>query len=53
MLKLLALLASHAVALALGFALGVCALPLLRAPAAPTLAQVESYSQFFKAAQYG
>jgi len=39
MLKALLLLASHAGALALGFALGVYALPILIAPAAPTNAE--------------
>ncbi len=42
MKKLLFLIASHAVVLALGFALGIYALPILTAPAAPTSAQAAS-----------
>ncbi len=37
--RLLALVASHAVASAQGFALGIYALPILTAPKAPTLAE--------------
>lgn len=36
MKKMLLLLASHAVVLAIGFALGIYALPILTAPAAPS-----------------
>lgn len=42
MKKLLFFVASHAVALGLGFALGIYALPILTAPAAPTSADVAS-----------
>jgi hypothetical protein len=42
MKKLLVLAASHAIALALGFALGIYALPILTAPAAPTPAEARS-----------
>lgn len=40
MKRLLLLLASHAAAVGLGFALGIYALPILTAPAAPTAAEV-------------
>jgi hypothetical protein len=40
--KLLLLVASHTVALALGFALGIYALPILTAPAAPSAAAAAS-----------
>lgn len=39
-MKLLLLLVTHAIALAVGFALGVYALPILIAPPAPTAAEV-------------
>jgi hypothetical protein len=42
MKKLLLLAASHAAVLALGFGLGIYALPILTAPAAPTAAEVAS-----------
>ena len=42
MKKTLLLLASHAGVLAIGFALGIYALPILTAPAAPTQAQAAS-----------
>lgn len=42
MKKLLLLVASHVAALGLGFALGVYALPILTAPAAPTSAEIAS-----------
>lgn len=42
MKKFLFLVASHAAALGLGFALGIYALPILTAPAAPTSAEVAS-----------
>ncbi len=42
MKKLLTLLVTHALALALGFALGVYVLPILVAPAAPTSAEVRA-----------
>lgn len=42
MKKLLLLVASHAVALGSGFALGIYALPILTSPAAPTSADVAS-----------
>jgi len=42
MKKLLFLIASHAVALGLGFALGVYALPILTAPSAPTTSEAAS-----------
>lgn len=41
-MKRLLLLASHAVALAIGFALGIYALPILIAPEAPSNAQVQA-----------
>ena len=41
-MKLLLLVASHAVALALGFALGIYALPILTAPTAPSAAAAAS-----------
>lgn len=41
-LRLLILVASHAFALGAGFALGIYALPILTAPAAPTSAQAAS-----------
>ncbi|RJF92795.1 DM13 domain-containing protein [Noviherbaspirillum saxi] len=42
MKKLLLLVASHAVALGLGFALGIYALPILTAPAGPSSAEAAS-----------
>jgi hypothetical protein len=42
MKKLLLLTVSHAVVLGLGFALGIYALPILTAPAAPTAAEAAS-----------
>jgi Electron transfer DM13 len=42
MLKKLLLAATHLIALALGFALGIYALPILIAPAAPAAAEVAS-----------
>jgi hypothetical protein len=44
MKKILLLAATHAAALALGFALGVYYLPVLIAPKAPSLAEVKSLS---------
>lgn len=41
-MKTLALLLSHTVVLALGFALGIYALPILIAPEAPSTAQVQA-----------
>lgn len=50
-LRRLALLASHVAALALGFALGVYALPILIAPPAPAVAelQAQAAAALFKA----
>ncbi|MGE0358820.1 MAG: DM13 domain-containing protein [Burkholderiales bacterium] len=45
MKKLLVLAASHAAALGAGFALGIYALPILTAPAAPTAAEVTAASE--------
>lgn len=42
MKKLLLLAVSHAIVLVIGFALGIYALPILTAPAAPTAAEVTS-----------
>jgi hypothetical protein len=42
MKKLLILIASHALALGLGFALGIYALPILTAPSAPTTSEAAS-----------
>ena len=42
MKKTLLLIASHAVALAAGFALGIYALPILTAPPAPSAAEIAS-----------
>lgn len=42
MKKLLFLIASHAFALSLGFALGIYALPILTAPSAPTTSEAAS-----------
>ena len=44
MKRILFLTVTHAVALALGFALGIYALPILIAPEAPSLAEVKSLS---------
>ena len=41
-MKPLLLIASHLIALAAGFALGVYVLPILIAPPAPTLQQIQS-----------
>ena len=43
-MKFFVLLASHAMALAAGFALGIYLLPILTAPAAPTAAEVQAKS---------
>jgi len=42
MKKILLLIASHVVALAAGFALGIYALPILTAPPAPSAAEIAS-----------
>jgi Electron transfer DM13 len=44
MKKLLILVASHVIAIAIGFALGIYALPILTAPNAPSTAEVASQS---------
>ena len=44
-MKTLLLVASHLVVLAIGFALGVYALPILIAPAAPTTAEVSAQAK--------
>jgi hypothetical protein len=41
MKKLILFIATHAIALAIGFAAGVYFLPILAAPSAPTVAEVE------------
>ena len=41
-MKLLALLLSHIIALVLGFGLGVYALPIIIAPEAPSVAEVQA-----------
>lgn len=48
-MKRLLLVVSHAVALGIGFALGIYALPILIAPPAPTTAEVQAQA---KAARY-
>lgn len=42
--KILILVASHVITAAIGFALGIYALPILTAPAAPSTAEITSHS---------